>query len=148
MRIALGADHAGVVLKEQLKARLDERGILYTDFGTTGTDSVDYPDFATVVARQVASGAFDRGVLVCGTGIGMAIAANKVPGIRAAPVVDEQSAALSREHNDANVLALGARVTSTELAVRLLDLFLDTPFSGGRHQRRLDKLTALDQVPR
>lgn len=148
MRIALGADHAGVALKEQLKARLDERGILYTDFGTTGTDSVDYPDFATAVARQVASGAFDRGVLVCGTGIGMAIAANKVPGVRAAPVVDEQSAALSREHNDANVLALGARVTSTELAVRLLDLFLDTPFSGGRHQRRIDKLTALDQVPR
>lgn len=148
MRIALGADHAGVVLKEQLKERLDERGIPYTDFGTTGTDSVDYPDFATAVARQVASGAFDRGVLVCGTGIGMAIAANKVPGIRAAPVVDEQSAALSREHNNANVLALGARVTSTELAVRLLDLFLDTPFAGGRHERRVDKLSALDQVPR
>jgi ribose 5-phosphate isomerase B len=148
MRIALGADHAGVVLKEQLKERLDERGISYTDFGTTGTDSVDYPDFATAVAREVASGAFDRGVLVCGTGIGMAIAANKVPGVRAAPVVDEQSAILSREHNNANVLALGARVTGTELAVRLLDLFLDTPFAGGRHQRRIDKLSALDQVPR
>ena len=148
MRIALGADHAGVVLKEQLKERLDERGIPYTDFGTTGTDSVDYPDFATAVAREVASGAFDRGVLVCGTGIGMAIAANKVSGVRAAPVVDEQSAVLSREHNNANVLALGARVTSTELAVRLLDLFLDTPFAGGRHQRRIDKLSALDQVPR
>ena len=148
MRIALGADHAGVVLKEQLKERLDERGLSYTDFGTTGTDSVDYPDFATAVAREVASGAFDRGVLVCGTGIGMAIAANKVPGIRAAPVVDEQSAILSREHNNPNVLALGARVTGTELAVRLLDLFLDTPFAGGRHQRRVDKLAALDQVPR
>jgi ribose 5-phosphate isomerase B len=148
MRIALGADHAGVVLKEQLKERLDERGIPYTDFGTTGTDSVDYPDFATAVAREVASGAFDRGVLVCGTGIGMAIAANKVAGVRAAPVVDEQSAILSREHNNANVLALGARVTGTELALRLLDLFLDTPFAGGRHQRRVDKLSALDQVPR
>lgn len=148
MRIALGADHAGVVLKEQLKERLDERGIPYTDFGTTGTDSVDYPDFATAVARGVASGAFDRGVLVCGTGIGMAIAANKVPGVRAAPIVDQQSAILSREHNNVNVLALGARVTGTELAVRLLDLFLDTPFAGGRHQRRVDKLSALDQVPR
>ena len=148
MRIALGADHAGVVLKEQLKARLGERGIPYTDFGTTGTDSVDYPDFATRVAREVASGAFDRGVLVCGTGIGMAIAANKVAGIRAAPVVDQQSAILSREHNDANILALGARLTDTALSLRLLDLFLDTPFVGGRHQRRVDKLSVLDQVPR
>jgi len=148
MRIALGADHAGVALKEQLKARLDERGISYTDFGTNGTDSVDYPDFATQVAREVAAGAFDRGVLICGTGIGMAIAANKVAGIRAAPIVDEQSAILSREHNNANVLALGARLTDTALSLRLLDLFLDTPFVGGRHQRRVDKLTTLDQVPR
>jgi ribose 5-phosphate isomerase B len=148
MRIALGADHAGVALKDQLRQRLDERGIAYTDFGTTGPESVDYPDFATTVAREVASGAFDRGVLVCGTGIGMAIAANKVPGIRAAPIVDEQSAVLSREHNNANVLALGARITSPDQALRLLDLFLDTPFAGGRHERRVDKLTALDQVPR
>lgn len=148
MRIALGADHAGVVLKEQIKSRLDERGIPYVDFGTLGTDSVDYPDFATAVAREVAAGAYDRGVLICGTGIGMAIAANKVPGIRAAPIVDEQSAILSREHNNANVLALGARVTGTEQALHLLDLFLDTPFAGGRHQRRIDQLTALDQVPR
>lgn len=148
MRIALGADHAGVVLKERLKRRLDERGIAYTDFGTSTTDSVDYPDFATAVGRDVVSGACDRGVLVCGTGIGMAIAANKVPGVRAAPVVDEKSAVLSREHNDANILALGARVTNEDLALRLLDLFLDTPFTGGRHQRRVDKIAALDQVPR
>ena len=148
MRIALGADHAGVALKEQVRKRLDQRGIEYTDFGTTTTDSVDYPDYAARIGRAVASGEFDRGVLVCGTGIGMAIAANKVPGARAAPVVDEASAALSREHNDANVLALGARVTSPELAIRLLDLFLDTPFAGGRHQRRIDKIAALDQVPR
>ncbi len=148
MRIALGADHAGVALKEQVRKRLDQRGIEYTDFGTTTTDSVDYPDYAARIGRAVASGEFDRGVLVCGTGIGMAIAANKVPGVRAAPVVDEASAALSREHNDANVLALGARVTSPELAIRLLDLFLDTPFAGGRHQRRIDKIAALDQVPR
>ncbi len=148
MRIALGADHAGVVLKDQLKARLDERGIPYTDFGTTGTDSVDYPDFAALVAHDVASGSSDRGVLVCGSGIGMAIAANKVPGIRAAAVVDEPSARLSREHNDANVLALGARLTDPAVAVRLLDIFLDTSFAGGRHQHRVDKLSALDQVSR
>ncbi len=148
MRIALGADHAGFALKELIKAHLDARGIAYTDFGTTGTDSVDYPDFAATVAQQVAGGRFDRGVLVCGTGIGMAIAANKVSGVRAAPIVDEQSAVLSREHNDTNVLALGARITGTEQAVRLLDLFIDTPFAGGRHQRRIEKLAALDQVPR
>ena len=148
MRIALGADHAGFALKELIKAHLDTRGIAYTDFGTTSTDSVDYPDFATLVAQQVAAGRFDRGVLVCGTGIGMAIAANKVPGVRAAPIVDSQSAVLSREHNDANVLALGARITGTEQATRLLDLFIDTPFAGGRHQRRIEKLAALDQVPR
>jgi ribose 5-phosphate isomerase B len=148
MRIALGADHAGVVLKDRIKQHLDRRGIAYTDFGTTTTDSVDYPDFATTVGREVAAGHYDRGVLVCGTGIGMAIAANKVPHVRAAPVVDEKSAALSREHNDANVLALGARVTDEALALRLLDIFLDTQFAGGRHQRRLDKIAALDQVPR
>lgn len=148
MRIALGADHAGVALKEQVRKRLDQRGIEYRDFGTTTTDSVDYPDYAVQVGRAVASGDYDRGVLVCGTGIGMAIAANKVPGVRAAPVVDERSAALSREHNDANVLALGARVTDADLAIRLLDIFLDTPFAGGRHQRRIDKIAALDQVPR
>jgi ribose 5-phosphate isomerase B len=148
MRIALGADHAGVDLKAQVKHRLDQRGIAYTDFGTMSTESVDYPDIAERVARDVASGAFDRGILVCGSGIGMAIAANKIAGVRAAPVVDLQSARLSREHNDANVLALGARVTDPRVAVQLVDVFLDTPFSGGRHQRRIDKLTALDQGSR
>src|SRR5690606_4737009 len=108
------------------------------DFHVTGVQTCALP----------ISGRFDRGVLVCGTGIGMAIAANKVAGVRAAPVGDERSAALSREHNDANVLALGARVTSAELAIRLLDLFLDTPFAGGRHQRRLDKIALLDQGSR
>jgi ribose 5-phosphate isomerase B len=144
MRIALGADHAGVGLKDQVKRQLDERGLPYTDFGTTSTESVDYPDYAARVAHEVASGAYDRGILVCGTGIGMAIAANKVAGIRAAPVVDEVSAALSREHNDANVLALGARVTPPETARRIVDIFLDTPFGGGRHQRRIDKISAMD----
>jgi ribose 5-phosphate isomerase B len=148
MRIALGADHAGVGLKDQVKRQLDARGIAYTDFGTTSTESVDYPDVAARVAHEVVSGAYDRGILACGTGIGMAIAANKIAGIRAAPVVDERSAALSREHNDANVLALGARVTSPDLATRLVDIFLDTPFDGGRHARRIDKITALEQVAR
>lgn len=148
MRIALGADHAGVALKERVKRHLDERGVPYTDFGTHTTESVDYPDYAAKVAHEVAAGSHDRGILVCGTGIGMAIAANKVPGVRAAPVVDLMSAALSREHNDANVLALGARVTTPEVATRLVDVFLDVSFAGGRHQRRIDKIAAMDQVSR
>jgi ribose 5-phosphate isomerase B len=144
MRVALGADHAGVHLKDEIKRLLDERGVTYTDFGTSSTDSVDYPDFAATVAEQVASGAFDRGILFCGSGIGMAMAANKVPGIRAAPIVDEQSARLSREHNDANVLALGERITPPDQARRFVELFLDTPFAGGRHARRVDKIRELD----
>ena len=144
MRIAIGADHAGVVLKDQLKQWLIERGETVDDVGTHSTESVDYPDYATTVARAVASGAADRGVLVCGTGLGMAMAANKVAGIRAAPIVDEASARLSREHNDANVIALGARLTAFEECRDLLRIFLDTTFEGGRHQRRVDKINALD----
>jgi ribose 5-phosphate isomerase B len=144
MRIALGADHAGVHLKAEIRKLLDARGISYKDFGTEGTDSVDYPDYAEAVARAVSSGEFDRGLLFCGSGVGMAMAANKVAGVRAAPVVDETSARLSREHNDANVLALGERLTPPDLARRLVTLFLDTPFAGGRHQRRVDKISALD----
>ena len=147
MRIALGADHAGVALKDDIKRLLDERGIGYTDFGTNSTESVDYPDFAAEVAREVSTGRFDRGILVCGTGIGMAIAANKVAGIRAAPVVDEKSAFLSREHNDANILALAGRLTPPDQARRLVNIFLDTPFGGGRHQRRIEKIVALESNP-
>jgi ribose 5-phosphate isomerase B len=146
MRVALGADHAGVVLKNSIKQLLDERGIAYTDFGTDSTESVDYPDYATQVAKSVASGDHDRGILVCGSGIGMAIAANKIPGIRAAAIPDARSAALSREHNDANVLALGERLTSRDDARAIVEAFLTTPFAGGRHQRRLDKIAALDQA--
>ena len=144
MRIALGADHAGVNLKRDIRQLLDERGLTYTDFGTNATDSVDYPDFAAKVAAEVAAGRFDVGILFCGSGIGMAIAANKVDGIRAAPVTDEQSAHLAREHNNANVLALGERVTPADLARQIVNTFLDTPFAGGRHQRRVDKITALE----
>ena len=144
MRIALGADHAGVNLKQEIRRLLDARGVAYTDFGTNATESVDYPDFAATVAKEVAQGRFDYGILLCGSGVGMAIAANKVPGIRAAAVTDEPSARLSREHNNANILALGERLTSADEARRIVNTFLDTPFAGGRHQRRIDKITALE----
>jgi ribose 5-phosphate isomerase B len=132
-----------VALKDDLKRLLDERGIAYTDLGTYTTESVDYPDYAAKVAADVASGASDRGILVCGSGVGMAIAANRFGGIRAASVVDEASVRLSRQHNDSNIIALGARLTAPEEARTLVEIFLDTPFEGGRHQRRVDKLTAL-----
>jgi ribose 5-phosphate isomerase B len=144
MRIALGADHAGVHLKQAIRQLLDERGIAYTDFGTNSAESVDYPDFAAAVADDVRNHRSDFGILTCGSGIGMAIAANKFAGIRAASVVDEESARLSREHNDANVLALGERLTPVHQARKIVSAFLDTPFAGGRHQRRVDKITALE----
>lgn len=146
MRIALGADHAGCALKQTILRRLESRGFACENFGTDTTESVDYPDYARQVAEAVASGRADRGILVCGTGIGMAIAANKVPGIRAALVGDPESARLCREHNDANVLALGARITAPENALAIVDLFLDTPFAGGRHQRRVDKIAAIERL--
>lgn len=142
--VSIGADHAGVELKDQLKEWLTGRGVTVRDVGTHSSDSVDYPDFAALVASDVVSGAAERGVLVCGTGLGMAIAANKFHGIRAAPIVDEASARLGREHNDANVIALGARITALEEAKELLRIFLETDYQGGRHQRRLDKITALE----
>jgi len=144
MRIAVGADHAGYRLKEEVKRLLDSLKLPYEDFGTDSEASVDYPDIAVKVARSVASGAFDRGILICGTGIGMAMTANKVGGIRAASVGDLQSARLSREHNDANVLTLGGRTTEVDRAREIVRTFLTTPFEGGRHQRRIDKVMALD----
>lgn len=147
MRIAVGADHAGVGLKDVLVSWLRARGEVVTDLGTHGNGSVDYPDFAQAVAREVAGGAVDRGILVCGSGIGMAIAANKVPGIRAAVATERESAFLSRSHNDANILALGARLTSDDTARELVTVFLETPYEGGRHQRRVDKIHAIEQDP-
>lgn len=144
MTVALGADHAGVVLKDDLKRWLEARGVSVEDVGTHSTNSVDYPDYAAKVAAAVASGAADKGLLVCGSGIGMAIAANKFRGIRAAAVVDEASARLSRSHNDANVLAIGARLTASDEAKELVRIFLDTPYDGGRHQQRVDKISALE----
>jgi ribose 5-phosphate isomerase B len=145
MRVAIGADHAGFELKETIKLTLDELQIAYKDFGTFSDESVDYPDYAAKVGRVVAAGEFDRGILVCGTGIGMAIAANKIDGVRAAPVVDLESARLARSHNNANVLAIGARVTPPERALDLVRIFFKTEFEGGRHERRLQKVAALEQ---
>lgn len=144
MRIALGADHAGVGLKDALKPFLESRGVTIVDIGTHGGDSVDYPDFAALVSRAVTSGDADFGLLVCGSGIGMAIAANKLPGVRAAVATEVESARLSRSHNNANILALGARLTAEAQARDIVAAFLDTPYEGGRHQRRLDKITAME----
>jgi len=142
MRIAFGADHAGYELKELLARRTAELGHQVLDLGTSSTASVDYPDFGFAVGRAVSSGRADRGVVVCGSGIGISIAANRVPGARAGVATDLFAAQLMREHNDANVLGLGARVTAVPLAMAILETFLNTPFAGGRHQRRVDKLDA------
>ncbi|HEX9421104.1 MAG TPA: ribose 5-phosphate isomerase B [Methylomirabilota bacterium] len=145
--VALGADHAGWELKEALKAWLMDAGCQVLDFGTHGPDSVDYPDYALQVAEAVTVGKVERGVLVCGTGIGMTIAANKVPGIRAALCGDVFTARMSREHNDANVLALAGRLTGRETGLEILRAWLDTPFAGGRHARRVDKIGEMERVP-
>jgi ribose 5-phosphate isomerase B len=143
--IALGADHAGWQLKEEIKAWLLDRNAELMDFGTHSPDPVDYPDYAVQVAEAVAAGKAAHGVLVCGTGIGMAMAANKVPGVRAAFCPDLFTARMSREHNDANVLALGGRLTGRELALELVEMWLRADFQGGRHARRVGKLAEIEQ---
>jgi ribose 5-phosphate isomerase B len=145
MKIALGADHAGFELKQKIKDHLIAEGYQVDDRGTISNESVDYPDFARLVADEVAHHQADLGVLVCGSGVGMAIAANKVPGIRAANVTTEYEAQMSREHNDANVLSLGGRMLEEQQAFKIVDLWLRTPFAGGRHQRRVDKITQIEQ---
>jgi ribose 5-phosphate isomerase B len=145
MRVALGADHAGFELKNALKRVLDDLGIGYDDLGTNSLSSVDYPDLAKAVADGVADGRFERGILVCGSGIGMSIAANKVPGVRAAAISDVEAAKLSRQHNDANVIALGARLTPEALAAEILRVFLQTGFDGGRHATRIEKISELER---
>jgi ribose 5-phosphate isomerase B len=145
MKIALGADHAGFELKETIRQHLANRGFELDDRGTNSQDSVDYPDFALLVGEQVASGKPDLGILVCGAGIGMSIAAKKVPGIRAANAHSEAESQLSREHNNANVLALGGRLLEPELALRIVDRWLSASFTGGRHQRRVDKIAELER---
>lgn len=145
MKIALGADHAGYELKERIKQHLREQQIEIQDQGTASTESVDYPDFARKVAQSVAQSRADFGVLVCGSGIGMAISANKVPGIRAANVASEYEAQMSREHNNANVLALGARILQPDQAFRIVDKWLATGFAGGRHERRIEKIAEIEK---
>jgi ribose 5-phosphate isomerase B len=145
MKIALAADHAGYDEKENLKKTLDELGIQYKDFGTDSTDAVDYPEYAKKVAEGVANGDYDQGLLVCGSGTGMAIAANKVPGIRAAVAWNEEIARLAREHNDANVLSLAARFTSPDEIERIVKAWFGAQFDGGRHLRRVEKITEIEK---
>jgi ribose 5-phosphate isomerase B len=145
MKISIGADHAGYELKEKIKQRLAQEGLQVDDEGTTSTESVDYPDYALKVAEKVEQKRVDLGVLVCGSGVGMAIAANKVPGIRAANVSNVVEAGLSREHNDANVLSIGARFLDDATAFAIVEKFLHTSFGGGRHQRRVDKISTIER---
>ena len=144
MRISIACDHGAFDLKERLKAHLLEQGHQVTDCGTNSGESCDYPDFAAAAARLVADGSCERGGVLCTTGIGMSIAANKVKGVRCALCHEPLSAEMTRRHNDANVLAMGAGVTGGNLAQRILDVFLSTQFEGGRHQRRVDKVMELE----
>jgi ribose 5-phosphate isomerase B len=146
MRIAIGADHAGFALKQHLVGTLERLGHDVDDHGTHDTASVDYPPICAAVAREVAAGRAQRGIVLGGSGQGEQIAANKIPGIRAALCNDLYTARMSREHNDANVLAMGGRVVATGLADEIVTMWLATPFDGGRHQRRLDQIAALEAV--
>ncbi|MDX1764972.1 MAG: ribose 5-phosphate isomerase B [bacterium] len=144
MKVALGADHAGFQLKNEILEVLKEAGHQVEDFGCSGPDSVDYPDYAEQVGRGVSEGRFDRGILVCGTGIGMCISANKFANVRAALCHNLFTARLSREHNDANVLTLGERLIGSGLAREIVKVWLETPFEGGRHARRVEKINTFD----
>jgi ribose 5-phosphate isomerase B len=140
MKVAIGSDHGGIQLKEEVKAILEDLQIEITDLGCTCSDSVDYPDYAIPVAEKVRDGEVDRGILICGTGIGMSIAANKVKGIRCALVHDVFSAKATRQHNDSNVLAMGQRVIGPGLACEIVKVWLQTEFEGGRHTNRIEKV--------
>jgi len=145
MQIGLACDHGGFELKEELKAFLKSLGAEPIDMGTFNEDSVDYPDFGVLVAEKVSRGELERGILICGTGIGMSIVANKFPRIRAALANDLYSSRCSREHNDANILIIGGRIVGKELAKEIVKVWLETPFAGGRHKRRLEKIEALER---
>ena len=144
MKIAIGCDHGGYLLKQDLLIWMEENDIEYEDFGCFSMDSVDYPVYGEKVARAVASGAYDRGIVICTTGIGISIAANKVKGIRCAHCADPLSAEMTRRHNDANVIALGAGMIGPNLARRMVEVFLNTPCEGGRHARRVGQLDAIE----
>ena len=144
--IAMGSDHAGVELKDFLVGVLRSKNIDVQDLGTHGSESVDYPDFGQLVSQQVSQGDADRGILICTTGIGMSILANKYPNVRAALVQNREAARSSREHNDANVLVLAGATTDAALAREILEIWINTPFAGGRHQRRLDKISEIERA--
>ena len=143
--IGLGCDHGGYALMQSIKKHLEERGLEYKDFGTYSEESCDYPIYGEAVARAVAAGECELGILICGTGIGISLAANKVKGIRAAVCGDCYSAEMTRRHNDANILAMGARVVGQGLAEKIVDAFLDAEFEGGRHARRVDLIRAIEE---
>ena len=145
MKIAIGCGHGGFELKEAVRGYLEERQIPYEDFGAYNTDSVDYAPIAAKAARAVAAGQADFGVLVCSTGIGISMAANKVKGIRAALCTNEFCAEMTRRHNNANILCMGGKVIDKETAVKLVDIFLHTEFEGGRHQRRIDQIAQIEE---
>jgi ribose 5-phosphate isomerase B len=145
MRISLGCDHGGYELKEVIKKRLQAAGHEVHDFGCQGLESVDYPDYGEKAARAVAEGVCEAGILICKSGVGMSIVGNKIPGVRAALCLDEEMAALSRRHNDANVLVLSGSHTSPELAGRIVDAWLSAAFEGGRHERRVDKIRGIEK---
>lgn len=145
MRVAIGSDHAGMRLRKEIMNLLDELGIEYEDFGCHSDESVDYPDYAFPVAEKVAKGEFDRGILICGSGIGMSIAANKVKGVRCALVHDTYSAKATREHNDSNVLAMGERIIGPGLAREITRIWLMTEYDGGRHDKRIDKICKYEE---
>jgi ribose 5-phosphate isomerase B len=142
--IAIGSDHAGYHLKESIKKHLDKKGIQYKDFGCHSEERAEYASYAEKVANAVSSGEYEKGLLFCGTGIGMSIAANKVKGIRAVVCSECYSAIMSRRHNDANILALGGRVVGVDLAAMIVDMWLDTPFEGGRHKARVDMISEIE----
>lgn len=145
MKIAIGADHAGYEVKEKIKQQLKEMNLEVEDLGTNSTESVDYPDFGAAVGREVASGKADEGIVVCGSGIGIAIAANKIHGVRAAQAWNEETARLAREHNNANVLSIGARVLPTEEIPKIVKAWFDAKFAGGRHEMRVEKISELEK---
>ena len=142
--IAIGSDHGGYELKEEIKKHLQEKGVEFKDFGCDEPKSIDYADIAYPLAKEVAAGGCERGILICGTGIGISMAANKVKGIRAACCSDCFSAKLTRQHNDANILCMGGRVVGPGLALMMVDLFLETEFEGGRHQKRIEKIAMIE----
>lgn len=145
MALAIGSDHGGYELKKEIKDLLDDKGIEYKDFGTDSGESVDYPEFAQPVAQAVAEGEYEKGILICGTGIGMSIAANKIKGVRAALCHNVYSARMTRRHNNSNVLTMGGRVIGADLAREIVKVWVEEDFDGGRHKRRIDKISQLEE---